>query len=217
MLISEPVTTLTDYAIAGEALIFAGLLLKPKYKSFIRPPVCFWAAAFVGVAIAALCGGTYHGFDSSLSMEVKWGLWRGITYALSFASGCMLAASVSELPRWMQGWGWGAIALKSALYLSWTAFYPNFVYIIVDYLSAMLLILLLQIRKSDRQIDWRTSSSWIVAGVLGSLIAAGVQGIGFKGAEYFNQNDLYHLVQMIALYFFYRGACVIKHSSLAHR
>ena len=165
MLISEPVTTLTDYAIAVEALIFAGLLLKPKPKSLIHPPVLFWAAAFVGLAIAAVCGGTYHGFVS-LPIDVRWGLWRGIIYALSFTSGCMLAAAVSDLPRWVKPWGWGAIALKSAIYLSWTAFYPNFVYIIVDYLSAMLLILLLQRRRSDRQINRRTSSSWIVAGVL---------------------------------------------------
>ncbi len=216
MLISEPVTTLTDYAIAGEALIFAGLLLKPKPKSFIYPPVLFWAAAFVGVAIAALCGGTYHGFVS-LPIDFRWGLWRGIIFALSFTSGCMLAAAVSEFPQRVQIWGWGAIALKSVIYLSWTAFYPNFVYVIVDYLSAMLLILLLQMRRSDRQSNRQTSSSWIVAGVLGSLVAAGVQGVGFKGTEYFNQNDLYHLIQMVALYFFYRGACVIKHRSLAHR
>jgi hypothetical protein len=131
-----------------------------------------------------------------------------MTFALSFTSGFMLAAAVSEFPQRVQRWGWGAIALKSVLYLSWTAFHPHFVYIIVDYLAAMLLVLLLQLRPTNRQVNGRNSSVWIVAGVLGSLVAAGVQGIGFKGTEYFNHNDLYHLVQMVALYFFYRGACV---------
>lgn len=215
MILSEPVTTLTDYAIAGESLIFAGLLLKPKPKSYF--PVLCWAAAFVGVAIAAFCGGTYHGFYSSLSIDMKWGLWRGMTYGLSFASSCMLAATVSDLSRWGRAWGWGAIALKFTLYLSWTAFHPSFVYIMVDYLSAMLLMLLLQMRRGDRQINERSSSVWIIAGVSGSLAAAGIQGIGFKGTEYFNQNDLYHLVQMVALYFFYRGASVIKYNGIAHR
>lgn len=147
-------------------------------------------------------------------MDVKWGLWRGIIYALGFASGCMLAASVSELSPWMRWRSWGAIVLKSTLYLGWTTFNPSFVYVIADYLSAMLLILLLQMRMSDRQTNRRNSSAWIVAGVLGSVVAAGVQGVGFKGTEYFNQNDLYHLVQMVALYFFYRGAWVIKHNNL---
>jgi len=214
MILSEPVTTLTDYAIAGESLIFAGLLLKPKHKS--SPPVLCWAAAFGGVAIAAFCGGTYHGFDL-LPIGAKWGLWRGMTYGLSFASGCMLAAAVSGLPRWVRGWGWGAIALKSGLYLIWTAFHPNFVYIIVDYLSAMLVILLLQVRMVNRQSNQQNSSAWIVAGVVGSLAAAGVQGIGLKGTPYFNQNDLYHLVQMLALYFFYRGACAIEHTGVDPR
>jgi hypothetical protein len=211
MILSEPVTTLTDYAIAGEALIFAGLLLKSK--SYF--PVLCWAAAFGGVAIAAFCGGTYHGFNL-LPMAAKWGLWRGMTYGLSFASGCMLAAAVSELPRWVRAWGWGAIALKTGLYLIWTAFNPNFVYIVMDYLSAMLLVLWLQVRL-NRQGNQQNSSAWIVAGVLGSLAAAGVQGIGLNGTPFFNQNDLYHLVQMLALYFFYRGACVIKHTGMAPR
>ena len=214
MILYEPVTTLTDYAIVGEALLFAGLLLKSKPKSHL--PVLCWAAAFGGVAIAAFCGGTYHGFNLLLPIATQWGLWRGMTYGLSFASGCMLAAAVSELPQWMRAWGWGAIGLKTGLYLIWTAFNPNFVYIVVDYLSAMLLILLLQV-KMNRQGNQQSSTAWIIAGVVGSLAAAGVQGIGLRGIPYFNQNDLYHLVQMLALYFFYRGACAVEHTGIAPR
>jgi hypothetical protein len=36
--------------------------------------------------------------------------------------------------------------------------------------------------------------------------------VGVGVTEHFNHNDLYHLVQMVALYFFYRGACVLRYS-----
>jgi hypothetical protein len=193
--LSEPVTTLTDYALAIEALIFAALLWRSSK---------FWVAAFVGVAIAAFCGGTYHGFR--LPTDLQWVLWRGMTYALSLSSSAMLAASLERLPRPVRAWGWGAIVLRSILYLSWTTFNPNFLYIIIDYLSAMLILLIIQTRLAARH---KTHSTWIIAGVLTSFIAAAVQGLGISWSAHLTQNDLYHLVQMIALFFFYKGARLI--------
>jgi hypothetical protein len=180
--LSEPVTTLTDYAMAIEALLFAALLWRsPRFPRF-------WVAAFVGVATAAFCGGTYHGFR--LPSDIQWALWRTMTYALSLASSAMLGASV----------------LKSVLYLSWTTFHSNFLYIVIDYLFAMLILLVIQAGLAARR---KTHSTWIIAGVLTSFIAAAVQGLGINWSAYLNQNDLYHLVQMVALFFFYRGARLI--------
>jgi hypothetical protein len=196
--LSEPVTTLTDYAMAIEALIFAALLWRSP-----RSPK-FWATAFIGVTIAAFCGGTYHGFR--LSSDFQWALWHGMTYALSLSSSAMLAASLDQFPRQVRAWGMGAIVLKSILYLSWTTFHPNFLYIIIDYLSAMLILLAIHTGLAAQR---KNHSIWIIAGVLTSLIAAAVQGLGINGSAYLTQNDLYHLVQMIALSFFYKGARLI--------
>jgi hypothetical protein len=196
--LSEPVTTLTDYAMAIEALLFAALLWRsPRFPRF-------WVAAFVGVATAAFCGGTYHGFR--LPSDIQWALWRTMTYALSLSSSAMLAASLDSLPRRVRAWGMGAIVLKSVLYLSWTTFHSNFLYIVIDYLFAMLILLVIQAGLAARR---KTHSTWIIAGVLTSFIAAAVQGLGINWSAYLNQNDLYHLVQMVALFFFYRGARLI--------
>jgi Flp pilus assembly pilin Flp len=205
--IAEPITTLTDYALAAESFIFAALLwqsLPPKNY----PTPYLWIAAFISVAIAATCGGTYHGF--TLSPLAQWTLWRILTAALSITSACLLAVTVYELPPSPRTWGLGAIALKSTLYLSWTTFNPHFVYILLDYLSAMLLLLAIQIKIAAHS---KTSSLWIIAGVLASLIAAVVQGLSLNLTEHFNHNDLYHLIQMVALFLFYKGACIVAHTS----
>jgi uncharacterized membrane protein YfhO len=196
--LSEPITTLTDYALAIESLIFATLLWQPSHPSKL------WSLAFIGVAIATLCGGTYHGFQ--LPSTIEWSLWRTLTYALSLSSSCMLAATLYQFPRQVRAWGLGAIALKSALYLSWATSHPDFLYIIVDYISAMLILLAIHIRLA---IHHKKHSTWIILGVLTSLFAAVVQGLGLSLTVHLNQNDLYHLVQMVALYCFYKGARLI--------
>jgi hypothetical protein len=49
----------------------------------------------------------------------------------------------------------------------------------------------------------------IAVGILISFGAAAVQRSGFKLARHFNHNDIYHVIQLIGLYFFYRGALLL--------
>jgi hypothetical protein len=201
-MLAEPITTLTDYALALEAWIFAGVIL------YRNPKAWLWAVAFVGVAIAALCGGTYHGFSGVLSIAAQVGLWRSMTVALALASGSMLAAVVRQLPRGAWVWGWGAIGLKTVLYLDWTARNTNFFYIVLDYLVAMILVLAVQLGVRGQS---KSSANWIILGVLGSFTAAAIQGFRVRLGASLQPSDLYHLAQMVALYFLYRGACILKY------
>jgi hypothetical protein len=201
-MLAEPITTLTDYALALEAWIFAGMILSRN------PQAWLWAVAFVGVAIAALCGGTYHGFSNVLPIAAQVGLWRSMTVALALASGSMLAAVVRQLPRRAWVWGWGAIGIKTVLYLEWTARNPNFFYIVLDYLLAMIIVLTVQFGVRGRS---PSSAYWIILGVLGSFLAAAIQGFRIRLGVSLQPSDLYHLAQMVALYFLYRGACILNY------
>src|SRR5207244_9537344 len=61
MQITEPVTMLTDYALAAASLYFAFLLariLGPRNRVF----AWLWCAAFIASSVAALLGGIYDGF-----------------------------------------------------------------------------------------------------------------------------------------------------------
>lgn len=204
MLITEPITMLTDYAIAVEIFVFAILLFRKSYlqKHFA---ISLWAVAFVFVGLAAALGGTCHGFtyylrDASLRL-----LWYFMIYFLSFASFFMLMAAVfSTLSRPLQVWFLIGAAIKSWIYLSWTVTHDHFAYAIVDYLSAMIVVLLLELRAMYRGQNSK-AAGWIVAGILVSGLAVGVQGLQLTIAI-LTANDLYHLVQLLALYLLYRGA-----------
>ena len=52
-------------------------------------------------------------------------------------------------------------------------------------------------------------ASWLIAGVAVSLVAGVVQARKLALHRQFNHNDLFHLIQMVALYMFYRGGAVL--------
>lgn len=197
-MLSEPTTTLTDYAIALEALIFAGCLaLRPQQTAKL------WMLAFVALALAASLGGTVHGFY--LADRVRLQLWQLMLCALSSASFAILTATVlSALPRSQQP-VWIAIATVKALcFLALALLRADFGLGVADYLSAMALMLVLQLRGGQPDV-----SRWLAAGVILSIAAAIVQQSGWVlGA--FDANGLYHLIQMGAIGLFFQGARLSK-------
>lgn len=224
MTITEPITMLTDYVIAVESFIIVILLaqiLSGQRQQQIA--MSWWLVSFGLVGVAAALGGTCHGFTYYLSNAAIRSLWAIMLFALSFASLCMLIATViTTLPRRVQKWFLIGATVKSCIYLAWATIHSHFVYAIVDYLSAMLVVLLLQgwallrvwiayrqpnlSRASSRNpIPTPKAAGWIVAGVLVSGLAVGVQGLQLTIAA-LNSNDLYHLVQVVALYLLYCGA-----------
>jgi hypothetical protein len=220
MFITEPVTTLTDYAIALESLVFSGILLR-RGTAWQQRSIQLWGAAFAAVAVAAGLGGTCHGFVEVLGNSMAGGLWQGMVYALSGASLLMLLATIkSNLPHRWQGWAMAAVGLKSAIGLGWIMHHysadDGFSYGVADYLSSMLVVLLLAIGSfthsvlTPAAVSKSTAAGWIVAGVLVSGVAIGLQNSGIRLAAWLNHNDLYHLVQMLALYLFFRGGCSLK-------
>ena len=91
------------------------------------------------------------------------------------------------------------VALKLLIYGGWIVSHPEYRYVVFDYAAAMIAVLALQ--------AWFPSSAtpWIVAAILVSFAAGAIQVSGFSLHRHFNQNDLYHVVQMSAMVLFYRG------------
>lgn len=205
---SELTTMLTDYAIALEALIFAGLLWRLGSRH-PQQSIALWGAAFLSVAIAAFMGGTYHGFRLLISDQSQRLLWKVTIYAIGFMSLFIMAGTVrSSVPRSLQRWLLLGIAGQSLVYFYWAATHNDFTYAVVEYFLALGFMLLLQIGTA---IGRRSSSiEWMVLGSLVSLAAAALLGIGFSIAPLLHASDVYHLVQAGGLYLFYRGARLLK-------
>src|SRR3989442_14525779 len=89
MQITEPVTMLTDYALAAASLYFAYLLariLGPRN----RVSAWLWCAAFLASAAAALLGGIYHGLASDFDASTLRSIWNVVVFVMGLSGGWMV-------------------------------------------------------------------------------------------------------------------------------
>ena len=190
MTVHEPMTLATDYLLAC-VTVFLGYRLLDKSR--------WWAMAFFAVAIAALVGGTYHGFPSFYP-DV---LWKTTLVAAGAASCAMVTATAigtAILTRPLIA----LAAVKFAVYLGWIAFHDDFRAVVIDSGLALLLVAALHAIRGGP--PWR----WMISAVAVSVAAAGVQAMKLAPHPHFNHNDLYHVIQIAAMWLFYRGAKEVR-------
>ncbi|MBD2108321.1 hypothetical protein [Nodosilinea sp. FACHB-13] len=199
---AEPITTLTDYAIALECLILAGLLLGQGGVQRL------WAAAFTSVSGAALMGGIYHGFAHQMSLLQRIWLWQGMGIAVAIASFFTVVAAAETLSR---GSRLALLALTTAkLALAIAAGFTlwSFALRVADYLSALLIVLLVQWLQRYRD---PSAPVWLLAAIAFSGLGAIGLLIPWPGVS---PLVVYHLVQMVALFCIYRSVAA-KHTANA--
>ena len=179
---NEPTTVLTDYALAAVSG-FLGFRLIGYSK--------LWALAFLALALGALLGGTWHGFWQN---DV---LWKATTLTVGVASFGMVAGSSNAVTTGNVRTALIAFAaLKLLAYAFWMLYHDDFIWVVADTGTALLIVALLHL--------WRFNG-WMLAGVAVSVLAGLVQASGFALHAHFNHNDLYHVIQAGAMLLFYRG------------
>jgi hypothetical protein len=198
--ISEPSTVLTDCLLAAAAAVLAVRLWRAPGGTLARR---LWAAAFLVGAVAAVAGGTVHGFRSSLGRPLEAVLWSGCLMA-ALLSGALLVASVSRF------------ALRGAA--------GNLALAVVALVLVVQLGVLF-VEPLTRHAAW-AGAFWIVAllvlvagsasgravlfapmGLGLALVAAAlvVQRAGWGLHASFNHNDVAHVLMTAALWPFYRA------------
>ncbi len=192
---SEPITMLTDYLLAGAAFIFAGFLLRGGWLKRQLSIGC-WGMAFGLVGWAAALGGTCHGFSAQMG-ALGHDLWQIMIYSLSGASLMLLGGSIfGSLPPPARSWLLWA-ALGKSLWL-WSRS-PSFEAVALDYMASLGLVLLLML--------WRpmAAAPWLIGGIFSSglalLLLYSRLTVGALTAA-----DLYHLAQIVGLGLLYQGA-----------
>jgi hypothetical protein len=180
--ISEPMTVFTDYALAGVS-VWLGCKLLGSSR--------FWALAFLALALAALLGGTWHGFFKSDL------LWKATTLSVGVASfGMVVGSSLLTLTGTALRILVVFAAIKLLAYTAWMLGHDDFIWVIADTASALLIVGVLHL--------WRLNG-WMLAGVAVSILAGVAQASGLALHEHFNHNDLYHVIQIAAMFLFYNG------------
>jgi len=204
-MISEPDVTLTDYGLAIECAVLALLLL--RQGDFHGPLRIWFALFFASVGLAALAGGTVHGFfpgEETLGHAI---LWPTALIAIGFTA--------------LAGWAIGARLLfaRGPARLIWVIAAIGFVgyCMVVVFINRTFAVAVMNyvpgvlfLATAFTAVYARSRAPELLFGVGGlvlTLVAAGLQQlkIGLHPV-YFNHDALYHLIQALALLMIFKGA-----------
>ena len=143
--ISESTTTITDYLITIVAT-WLGIRLLQKPADRRHPSHWLWALAFLFIGLAALLGGTSHGFVNYLDQESLHLIWKGMVYCVGFSMIFAIAGTIEGSPI-----GRSSARLLHVLnfltffaYATWMYSHSAFVYVIYYYVPAMISVALIQ-------------------------------------------------------------------------
>jgi hypothetical protein len=175
-MIAQPMTLATDLMLTVAAIVFAVRLWGVHRM---------WALAFLFTAAGSFFGGIHHGFSPQLTPIASLLLWKTTLFSIGFASFFLLAGSHRKAAVFA--------IVKLVVYVSWMTRHDDFLYVIVDYGLTLLIVAML------------VRSRWVIASIVVSVIGALVQQSGFALHRHFNHNDLYHVIQLAALWLLYRG------------
>jgi hypothetical protein len=188
MTLHEPATFVTDLLLAA---LGTWLALRLRSTSPASPARNWWIAAISLMATSALAGGFYHGFSPEVPAAVEAWWWRNVLWiicGLGFAMGMSLLREFNPAANR----AWCLVAVN-----------PEFIVAMADYGSAMLAWTLVSLLSRR---PWRAA---MLAGMGLSFLAALVQQMQWGLTARFNHNDLFHVVQAMALFAFYRaGRCL---------
>jgi hypothetical protein len=162
---------------------------------------------FLSIAIAAVAGGTVHGFflnESSLGSRVLWPLAL-IAIGITALSGIHIGTALQFSHSTALLINRIGLAIFLAYILTVLFIRSDFLIAILDYLPALLFLGVAFLRAFSRH---RHPASLIgFSGICLMFVAAAIQQaqLGIHPL-YFNHNELYHLLQAIALFMLFLAA-----------
>ena len=192
----EPLTALTDAILAAWTSLLSALLFA---RARGRRPVILWACGFAATAAGALAGAAYHYW------RVPWMLIPVTTGAAALCLGCAVAVAwFGPAARRV------AVALLIAELIACviaSTMSDSFVIVAVDYGPVLLMILVACIiHRRER------AARLIAAGIAVAFIALGVEASSLR-LGVLDHNDLFHAIQMAAMFLLYRGGASFSAAS----
>lgn len=168
----------------------------------------FFGLGMLATAVAAAFGAAAHGIDPRTDREQRDRCWRASLYTLGFAGAATIASVAFFTARGSVRTAiLAAAAVKLLAYLIGVTRRPEFRVAAADYGGALAVLLAAALYAMAR---WQAAGmQWLVAGVGVSLVAALVQARRIAFHRHFNHNDLFHVIDMVAVYLFFRGAALL--------
>jgi hypothetical protein len=190
---------LTDYLLALSGFA-AGAWLWPRAAG---APGRWWAAAFAITGLAAVLGGTSHGYRPVLATSTHTLVWRLTYVTVGLANLCVLqGAALALFARAGARLALAVLVVRFVVYSAALIAHGAFRYVLYDYAITLVGLLAFAVVLAARR---RPGAAWVAAGVLVSLLGAVVQLERVGAGRAFNHNDLFHVVQALGLALYARG------------
>lgn len=205
MTLAEPTTTLTDYAMALVGWASAAWLARRAQGHVSRRT---WATGLVLVGVAAVLGGSLHGFAPVLSAGSKAALWRA-TYVMVGAANLAFLVGIAWAVFRPGKVRLAAVVLFAIHFVVFCALLMramDFALVIQDYAIVLAAFTVLAVH------EWRRGSgaaSWLAAAISVSALGAIVQRSGFAFHVHFNHNDIFHVLQSVGLWCYARAGALL--------
>jgi len=198
-------TVATDVVIAVLAFVFAARLGFPSAEGSVARG--WLAGAMLATGISAVVGALAHG-TSPANDALREGLWRATVYVTGLIGATTIGSVAFFAARGTARTvilAFAAIKLVGFMYRATRR--PEFSVVAADYGIALAMVLVGAVIELVRR--RAPGMTWLIAGVLVSLVGGIVQARRVALHRHFNHNDLYHVIQMVALYAFYRGGALL--------
>jgi hypothetical protein len=202
---TEQTTFVTDVILALLALGFVLLLYSIGRRHDLKK-TRIWSWAFGLLSLSAALGAIAHGIK--MSAQTNKIIWQPIYLALGLTIALFVIGVIYDI----RGYNIPRLLIPIAL-LTGTAFYiitvivpGTFIVFILYEAIAMIFALAAYLWLAIRK---KLKGSWLMAiGILITIIAAGVQASGAISITFiwkFDNNGIFHIIQMIALIFLLFG------------
>lgn len=198
---TEQTTAVTDAILA--LLSLAGVLYLAQIGAKDPWKAGLWACAFGLLALAAGSGAIAHGVQ--MSEAANWRFWRPLNMALGLVVALFVTGVIYDV--------WGPTQAQTVLpvlliigliFFGLTLLRPGNFLIFIIY-EAVAMLFALGVYAWLAATGRLPGAGWLAAGVLVTILAAGVQA-GWDGKAnpltliwQFDQNGLYHLLQMVGV------------------
>jgi hypothetical protein len=205
--VAEPTTVATDLALAAVAVVLAALLRRSARP--LPRSRALWVAAFLLTAVAATAGAARHALFEETASAARRQLWSATYLALGLTNLLFVAGLVGALlPVSAHRLGLALLVARCVLYSALLLVVPSPRLVIADAAVTISMILVLSLHSFRAARDG--AGSWLLAGLGVSAAGALVQVLRVGPLGPFNHNDLFHVVQMVGLWLFYRAGRLFR-------
>lgn len=153
--------------------------------------------------MVAVFHGSGHWFEQSFS-DLIW-LMTLVTM-IAMSAFLLSAVTISALHGRGRRLALAATVVKAVIVLIWILNDTRFVIAFYDYGSSMSCIAVMAYLRLGE--SWNRPGRWILSAIALSLMGSVIQIMKFAPHPHFNHNDVFHLIQLIGNWLFYRADLV---------